>query len=78
MAMIYNKYKPSINLVYTIYRVCYSVNDPMTKGRASQVYEKILANYSKLSDKEFQQVLRAGLTDWVSKVTQNLLSYRFL
>ncbi len=49
--------------------VCYSVNDPMTKGRAAQVYEKILANYSKLSAKEFQNVLLAGLTDWVAKVT---------
>jgi hypothetical protein len=49
--------------------VCYSFNDPMTKGHASQVYEKILANYSKLSDKEFQNVLRANLTDCVFKAT---------
>jgi hypothetical protein len=49
--------------------VCYSVNDPMTKGRAAQLYEKVLANYSKLSDKEFQSSLRANLTEWVSKVT---------
>ena len=41
--------------------VCYSVNDPMTKGRAAQVYEKILANYSKLSDKEFQNELQANI-----------------
>jgi hypothetical protein len=49
--------------------VCYSVNDPMTKGRAAQLYEKILANYSKLTDKQFQNALRANLTEWVSKVT---------
>ena len=49
--------------------VCYSVNDPMTKGRAAQLYEKILANYSKLTDKQFHDTLRANLTEWVSKVT---------
>ncbi len=45
-----------------------SVNDPMTKGRAAQVYETILANYSTFNDKEFQNVLRANFTDWVFKV----------
>jgi hypothetical protein len=49
--------------------VCYSVSDPMTKGRAGQVYEKIMADFSKLSDKDFQDILRANLTDWVVKVT---------
>ena len=49
--------------------VCYSVNDPMTKGRATQIYEKTLANYSRLSDKEFQNVLRANLSEWVLQVT---------
>ena len=49
--------------------VCYSVNDPMTKGRAAQLYEKILANFSRLTDKQFHDKLRANLTEWVSKVT---------
>ena len=49
--------------------VCYSVSDPMTKGRAGQVYEKFMADFSKLSDKDFQDILRATLTDWVVKVT---------
>ena len=37
--------------------VCYSVNAPLTKGRAAQLYEKILANYSPLTDKQFQSSL---------------------
>jgi hypothetical protein len=49
--------------------VCYSVTDPMTKGRAAQLFEKILENYSKLSAMEYQDILRASVTDWVAKVT---------
>jgi hypothetical protein len=49
--------------------VCYSVADPMTKGRAAQLFKKILENYSKLSAKEYQDILRASVTDWVAKVT---------
>jgi hypothetical protein len=37
--------------------VCYSVADPMTKGRAAQLFKKILENYSKLSAKEYQDIL---------------------
>ena len=28
--------------------VCYACNDPMTKGRADQLYEKLMAHYGKL------------------------------
>jgi hypothetical protein len=41
----------------------------MTKGRAAQLFKKILENYSKLSAMEYQDILRASVTDWVAKVT---------
>jgi hypothetical protein len=33
--------------------VCYACNDPMTKGRADQLYEKLMAHYGKLDDDQF-------------------------
>jgi hypothetical protein len=49
--------------------VCYAFNDPMTKGRADQLYENVMAGYGKLDDDQFQEILSFTLTEWVTKVT---------
>ncbi len=33
--------------------VCYACSDPMTKGRADQLYEKLMAGYGKMDDNQF-------------------------
>ena len=48
--------------------VCYSYNDTMTKGRADQVYEKLLNNYSKTEEEPFGELLRYNLTEWVTNL----------
>ena len=49
--------------------VCYSYNDPMTRGRSDQVYQKLIANYSKSDDDQFVELLSYNLNEWVTKVT---------
>ncbi len=48
--------------------VCYACHDPMTKGRAAQLYEKLLAHYGKLDDDQFKELLKSKLTEWVTKI----------
>jgi hypothetical protein len=48
--------------------VCYAYNDPMTEGRADQLYEKLMAGYGKLDDDQFQEILSSTFTKWVTKV----------
>lgn len=49
--------------------VCYAYNDTMIRGRPDQLYEKIIASYSELTDDDFMEILSHKLTDWVTKVT---------
>ena len=43
--------------------VCYAYNDTMIKGRPDQLYEKIIASYSEITDDDFMEILRFKLTD---------------
>ncbi len=55
---------PYITLAYALSLVmscvCYRSNDPMTKERAEQVYEKLMGNYSRWDDDEFGEVIRCS------------------